>query len=826
MSGGYRDIYSGVLHKCGGRIKTWTKRWMVLRSDYCLYYYKDATKNHLGVISLRDTQFKIRVGQKSDVTWPKNLALENTFALVTTPRVYFMYADTKAEADEWRKVLEDAHHDLLEVTRTKSFSGFRSASLAVDRDTALTSQSLREPEEGSLVGGLLRPKAHSSVCDSLASNASSAFGRQFTLSLSSETGLPLAPVQEVESMYNVLQHPLVQVEEKAGPKVEEEEKGGEEGEERLFLNEALYSQLPPPSGVVERESVLSESERDYDYVLPPDADTPQNFSITVSNGDQQRWAEPRLKGLELLEKGSGSATSSQTSLEAFYDFAREAGSNDKQTHKQQQEEELGVYDVVRPENSSVTPPTQNKSTRAPPKPNSAVAQPLPAIPAILAPNSSLPPPSSRTLDQGMIYEDVPDVPKTKRETAEPPLPVYDVVDTARIIHKSKQDKEPVVAVYDVLEHNGDTRNTIQRDENSVVGVYDVLTESGTSAVYEPVGDAGPEEEEEEEEEEEMYSEVGFEERTPPLVKGSVGRYVNVPPTGGSDETKEEVTGSGGRVNGDYVNVSHSGETPPLPAQHTPPSPHTEQLTAATPTDPPTATPTAPPTSTPTAPPTATPRVCNEDSCLITRPQPKPRTNTRPRTSDQSPSNSNTVEQSPSNNSTVDPSPSNRDSPPSSSPPLPSHASSEQIPIPGHDRSDSTSSDPFPPSPSSLPSYQRKFSPPTSPRSPRSPRPPSPLLSDRRISGSARNSSPHSSTSSSPGDDGYLATATRQRSTSLKEKGIALFQRRQHEVASHSAEDSQRRKRSLSMLKGLQEDDTLSSDDKILFAETLREVGIM
>ena len=93
----------------------------------------------------------------------------------------------------------------------------------------------------------------------------------------------------------------------------------------------------------------------------------------------------------------------------------------------------------------------------------------------------------------------------------------------------------------------------------------------------------------------------------------------------------------------------------------------------------------------------------------------------------------------------------------------------QIPIPGHDRSDSTSSDPFPPSPSSLPSYQRKFSPPTSPRSPRAPRPPSPLLSDRRISGSARNSSPHSSTSSSPGDDGYLATATRQRSTSLKEK---------------------------------------------------------
>ena len=654
---GCRDIYSGVLHKCGGRIKTWTKRWMVLRSDYCLYYFKDATKNHLGVISLRDTQFKIRVGQKSDVSWPKNLALENTFALVTTPRVYFMYAETKAEADEWRKVLEDAHHDLLEVTRTKSFSGFRSASLAVDRDTAFTSQSLRDREEGSLNGGLSRPKAHSSVCDSLASNASSAFGRQFTLSSSSETGSPLAPVEEVESMYNVLQHPLVQEEKKAGPKVEEEEKG-EEGEERMFLNEALYSQLPPSSRVVERGSILSESERDYDYVMPPDADTPQNFSITVSNGDQQRWAEPRLKGVELLEKGGGSVTSSQTSLEAFYDFAREAGSNDKQKQQQQQEEELAVYDVVGPENSSMTPPTKNKSTRAPPKPKSAVAQPLPAIPP---PTTSLPPPSSRTLDEGMIYEDVPDIQKTKRETTEPPLALYDVVDTTRNIPTSKQEREPVVAVYDVLEDNRDTRITNRRDENDVVGVYDVLTESGT-AVYEPVGDAGPvEEEEEEEEREEEYSEVGFEERTPPLVKGSVGRYVNVPPTSGNGETKEEVMGSAWKVGGDYVNVSHSGETPPLPARHTPPSPPTEQqLTAATPT--------APPTATPTTPPTATPRVCNEDSCLITRPQPKPRTNTRPRTSDQSPSNSSTVDQSPSN----------RDSPPSSSPPLPSHASSEQV----------------------------------------------------------------------------------------------------------------------------------------------------
>ena len=54
--------------------------------------------------------------------------------------------------------------------------------------------------------------------------------------------------------------------------------------------------------------------------------------------------------------------------------------------------------------------------------------------------------------------------------------------------------------------------------------------------------------------------------------------------------------------------------------------------------------------------------------------------------------------------------------------------------------------------------------------------------------------------------------------------MALFQRRQQEVATLSEVDSQRRQRSMSMLKGVQEDEALSPDDKMLFAETLREVS--
>ena len=43
------------------------------------------------------------------------------------------------------------------------------------------------------------------------------------------------------------------------------------------------------------------------------------------------------------------------------------------------------------------------------------------------------------------------------------------------------------------------------------------------------------------------------------------------------------------------------------------------------------------------------------------------------------------------------------------------------------------------------------------------------------------------------------------------------------MASLSEADSQRRERSMSMLRGVQEDESLSPDDRMLFAETLREV---
>ena len=94
-------LHSGILHKCGGKVKSWTRRWMVLRSDLSLSYYKDAAKPALGVISLRDPSVSVRVGQKTDCNWPKNSRLERSLVLTTTKRRFYLFAESLEEAQEW-----------------------------------------------------------------------------------------------------------------------------------------------------------------------------------------------------------------------------------------------------------------------------------------------------------------------------------------------------------------------------------------------------------------------------------------------------------------------------------------------------------------------------------------------------------------------------------------------------------------------------------------------------------------------------------------------------------------------------------------------------
>eukprot|EP01096_Ripella_sp_DP13-Kostka_P013865 TRINITY_DN610_c0_g1_i1.p1 TRINITY_DN610_c0_g1~~TRINITY_DN610_c0_g1_i1.p1 ORF type:complete len:494 (+),score=244.84 TRINITY_DN610_c0_g1_i1:44-1483(+) len=89
-------LKSGFLTKEGGSIKTWKKRWCVLKSG-ALHYSKSASSGDLGIIQL-DTAGEIKA---SSARKKKKHLLE-----ITTPaRTYYMCADTQAAMDDWVKEL-------------------------------------------------------------------------------------------------------------------------------------------------------------------------------------------------------------------------------------------------------------------------------------------------------------------------------------------------------------------------------------------------------------------------------------------------------------------------------------------------------------------------------------------------------------------------------------------------------------------------------------------------------------------------------------------------------------------------------------------------
>lgn len=144
-----KELYSGVLNKCGGKVKSWNRRWFVLKSDYCLYYYKDTAKGHLGAVSLRDPKFKARKGSASDIAWPRGVATGSTIAVVTTHRTYFMYGSGEQEADDWVRILNNTREKLLEEANSANrlLSGSRSYSATTVNDTSSSNGSKQRLSE-------------------------------------------------------------------------------------------------------------------------------------------------------------------------------------------------------------------------------------------------------------------------------------------------------------------------------------------------------------------------------------------------------------------------------------------------------------------------------------------------------------------------------------------------------------------------------------------------------------------------------------------------------------------------------------------------------
>lgn len=95
---------SGFLTKQGGKIKTWKRRWFVLKGD-TLYYFKSPTdRDKTGSITVETGSIcKLEVENKKK---------KNCFFSVSTKlRTYMMYADNEQSAKEWVDLIVKAIND-------------------------------------------------------------------------------------------------------------------------------------------------------------------------------------------------------------------------------------------------------------------------------------------------------------------------------------------------------------------------------------------------------------------------------------------------------------------------------------------------------------------------------------------------------------------------------------------------------------------------------------------------------------------------------------------------------------------------------------------
>jgi hypothetical protein len=91
--------HSGYLTKQGGFVRSWKKRWFILKNNF-LYYFK--SPNHLsdtkGAVLLEDA-----TAQRANFQ-----GKENGFTIKTPDRLYYMYSDTPLETEGWINAINKA----------------------------------------------------------------------------------------------------------------------------------------------------------------------------------------------------------------------------------------------------------------------------------------------------------------------------------------------------------------------------------------------------------------------------------------------------------------------------------------------------------------------------------------------------------------------------------------------------------------------------------------------------------------------------------------------------------------------------------------------
>mmetsp|Transcript_3897 Transcript_3897/g.5841 ORF Transcript_3897/g.5841 Transcript_3897/m.5841 type:complete len:500 (-) Transcript_3897:103-1602(-) len=90
----------GWLTKQGGSIKTWKKRWFILKGDTLFYFKTQKAQDVTGSITLEPTSTCQAVPAKSN-------AKKHFFSVATTRRTFLMWASDEKTAQDWVKVINE-----------------------------------------------------------------------------------------------------------------------------------------------------------------------------------------------------------------------------------------------------------------------------------------------------------------------------------------------------------------------------------------------------------------------------------------------------------------------------------------------------------------------------------------------------------------------------------------------------------------------------------------------------------------------------------------------------------------------------------------------
>ncbi|ORX48121.1 hypothetical protein BCR36DRAFT_82539 [Piromyces finnis] len=90
-------IESGYLYKRSTKIKSWKKRWFVLRGTKLAYYKNEKEYKLMSVIDLSTIH---RVGKV-------NVSRPNVFGIVTLPRTYYVQGTNEEDVDNWIKSINE-----------------------------------------------------------------------------------------------------------------------------------------------------------------------------------------------------------------------------------------------------------------------------------------------------------------------------------------------------------------------------------------------------------------------------------------------------------------------------------------------------------------------------------------------------------------------------------------------------------------------------------------------------------------------------------------------------------------------------------------------